>query len=463
MSKVNVRFAPSPTGLLHVGGARTALFNYYFAKRYQGSFHLRIEDTDRERSRNEFTQDILAGLKWLGLKWEDKIVYQSQRDDRYREIVSQLLKSGHAYKCYCSTQEIEKMREEAQSKGQKPRYDRRCRERHDQPAAPYVVRFKTPLSGTLTVDDQIAGPVKFPLEEFDDFVLARSDGSPIYQLSVVVDDMDMEITHVIRGDDHLNNTPKQILLFQALGKTPPIFAHLPMILGPDKAKLSKRHGAVSTTVYREEGYLPEAMRSYMMRLGWGHGDQEIFTDEDLASVFSLEGCRQSASVFDVVKLKWVNSQFLLKKPLVNILETIKELYKKDLSFYSQGPLQEKLFKAYIERNSTLKELSESASYLISEPLVYDEKTAKDVLTSYEKAWIQKLSEQLKMQEDWSEENLHKFLQDFVTASGLGFAKIGKPLRVLVTGNLKSPDLALVLAALGKDKVVARLEYGLSKF
>jgi glutamyl-tRNA synthetase len=268
--KIHVRFAPSPTGLLHVGGARTALFNFYFAKHHQGHFHLRIEDTDRERSKEEYTKDILEGLRWLGLEWEKDVIFQSQRDKRYREIVDELLRKKQAYKCYCSTEEIEQMRVQAQARGEKPRYDRRCRDKNEaENGRPYVVRFRTPLEGRLVVQDQIAGDVSFPLEEFDDFVLARSDGSPVYQLSVVVDDMDMGITHVIRGDDHLNNTPKQILIFQALSKTPPVYAHLPMILGPDKSKLSKRHGAVSTTVYREEGFLPEALRSYMMKLGWG--------------------------------------------------------------------------------------------------------------------------------------------------------------------------------------------------
>jgi glutamyl-tRNA synthetase len=463
-SPIHVRFAPSPTGLLHVGGARTALFNYYFAKRYKGHFHLRIEDTDRERSKEEFTQDILAGLKWLGLSWEPELVFQSKRDARYRQVVEGLLGGGHAYKCYCSTAEIEQMREDAQKKGLKPRYDRRCRDRKpdaSDASKPFVVRFKTPLTGVLMVDDQIAGEVKFPLEEFDDFVLARSDGSPVYMLSVVVDDHDMKISHVIRGDDHLNNTPKQILLFQAMGAKAPVYAHLPMILGPDKAKLSKRHGAVSTTVYREEGILPEAMRSYMMKLGWGHGDQEIFSDEDLANVFSLEGCRQSAAVFDVVKLKWVNSQFLAKKSPEEIVGVVKELYGKDLSVYLKTETGRKLLLAIVERHPTLKEISDSAASLIASELSFDEKARADVVATSDKALLSDFRSQIAALKTWSEQDLHDLLQTFVQAKAVGFAKVGKPLRIFVSGTLKSPDLSLMLAGLGRELVLARLDKGLA--
>lgn len=460
---VKVRFAPSPTGKLHVGGARTALFNYYFAKKHKGVFRLRIEDTDRERSTKENEKSILDSLNWLGLKWDQNLIYQSQRTERYKEIVDQLLKAGHAYKCYCTQEELTQMREDMQKRGEKPMYDRRCRNRKDECDLPYVVRIKSPLEGEVVVHDAIVGEVHFNTKELDDFILCRSDGSPTYQLSVVVDDIDMEITHVIRGDDHLNNTPKQIIIYNALGKKLPVFAHLPMILGPDKAKLSKRHGAVSTTIYEEMGFLPEAMRSYMIRLGWGHGDQEIFTDEDLSQFFDLDGCRQSAAVFDVKKLEWVNAQFMQKRPLEDLVEIAKKITNTDLSPLMNSDVKKELFKGMVERATTIKNLCEIITPFLSEDFTYDQSVTDKVFKDYPKEVLKAFADKMDGLSDASKEQMHDLLAKTVEESKLGFGKVAKPLRVLVTGGLQSPDLSLVLAALGPKTVKNRILSGISKF
>ncbi|NCN27110.1 glutamate--tRNA ligase [bacterium] len=460
---VKVRFAPSPTGKLHVGGARTALFNYYFAKHHGGVFCLRIEDTDQQRSTKENEEDILESLKWLGLNWTEELVYQSKRFDRYKEVVAEMLVSGNAYKCYCTTDELTAMREEMQKKGEKPKYDRRCREKTESSALPYVIRFKAPIEGEVVVKDAIAGDVTFNLRELDDFIIARSDGTPTYQLSVVVDDIDMGITHVIRGDDHLNNTPKQILLYQALKKELPVFAHLPMILGADKAKLSKRHGAVSTTVYRELGFLPESMRSYMIKLGWGHGDQELFTDEDLTKLFDLDGCRQSASVFDVKKLEWVNSQFMLTRPLDELVSLVKSVEGSDLSSLMTSPVKQNLLKGLVERSATLIDLAKNTKTFLSEDYDFDEATAAKVFKDYPKELLRSFGEKLESLTDPTPEAIHDLLAKVVEESGLGFGKVAKPLRVLVTGGLQSPDLSLVLAALGPKAVKNRIFKATDRF
>ncbi|MFN7683935.1 MAG: glutamate--tRNA ligase [Oligoflexia bacterium] len=307
-TEVRVRFAPSPTGFLHIGGVRTALFNWLYARQQGGKFLLRIEDTDLERSEKHFTDDILASMKWFGLTWDEEPLYQSRRLDIYRAKADELVARGLAYKCWCSESEVEKMREELQAAGKKPMYDRRCRTRSAPgPAdAPYVIRVAIPLEGSIEFDDMIRGPIRFENTDLDDFVLIRSNGAPTYNLSVVVDDVESRMTHIVRGDDHINNTPKQMHLYRHFSYPVPKFAHLPMILGPDKKKLSKRHGAVSANVYRGEGYLPETLLNFLARLGWSHGDQEIFSIDEMIRYFSFEHVQVSSAVFNVEKLQWLS-------------------------------------------------------------------------------------------------------------------------------------------------------------
>jgi glutamyl-tRNA synthetase len=307
--EVRVRFAPSPTGFLHIGGVRTALFNWLYARQQGGKFLLRIEDTDLERSEERFTADILASMKWLGLTWDEEPIYQSKRLDVYMSWAEELIAKGHAYKCWCTAEEVEKMREELQAAGKKPMYDRRCRHRKEPgPAgAPFVIRAALPLEGSVEFHDMIRGPIKFENADLDDFVLIRSNGAPTYNLSVVVDDVHSRMTHIVRGDDHINNTPKQMHLYQFFQYPVPKFAHLPMILGPDKKKLSKRHGAVSANVYRGEGYLPEALLNFLARLGWSHGDQEVFSIDEMVKAFSFDHVQVSSAVFNLEKLQWLNA------------------------------------------------------------------------------------------------------------------------------------------------------------
>ena len=321
---VRTRFAPSPTGLLHIGGVRTALFCWLHARRHSGTFILRVEDTDRERSTDEAVQVILDGMEWLGLKADEGPYYQTRRMDRYREVIEQLLREGKAYRCYCTKEELEALRTEQLARKEKPRYDGRWRDRTDsRPGVDPVIRFKNPLAGEVVVDDVIHGRVVFDNRELDDLIIARADGSPTYNFCVVVDDMDMKVTDVIRGDDHLNNTPRQMNMLKALGATPPAYAHVPMILGPDGAKLSKRHGAVSVLQYREEGYLPEALLNYLVRLGWSHGDQEVFTLEEMAQLFDIKDVNKSASAFNPDKLLWLNQQHMMRAPLYDLALQLK--------------------------------------------------------------------------------------------------------------------------------------------
>ncbi len=324
-----VRFAPSPTGFLHIGSARVALFNWLYARQHGGQFLLRIEDTDRDRSEDRFTQDIMASLKWLGLTWDETPLFQSQRLMQYQETVEALIAHDHAYRCDCTPDEIDAMRAQATQEGKKPQYDRRCRERHKpvpSSGKPFVVRAKIPLQGSIQFVDQIRGPICFQNEDLDDFVLMRSNGAPTYQLSVVVDDVASQITHILRGDDHINNTPKQIHLYQFLNAPLPDFAHLPMILGADKKKLSKRHGAVSACTYRSEGYLPEALLNFLARLGWSHGDQEVFSIQEMIQYFSFEHVQKSSAVFNLEKLLWLNGQYLKNKPPEQLAEIIRNEY-----------------------------------------------------------------------------------------------------------------------------------------
>ena len=453
-----VRFAPSPTGFLHVGGARTALFNYFYAKHYGGQFILRIEDTDTERNKPEFENEILESLKWLGLQWDEGPHYQSQRFDLYRSYVQKLLDAGKAYRCDCSAEEIDAMRAAATAKGQKPQYNRKCRERKDAPTGPSVVRFKTPLSGEVLINDGIKGPVRFANEECDDFVILRSNSTPMYNFTVVVDDIDMKITDVIRAEEHLNNTPKQFLLMEALGFTPPRYAHVPLILAPDKTKLSKRHGAVAVTQYRDEGYLAEAMLSYLARLGWGHGNQETFNYDELVKLFDLSGCGSSGSVFDRTKLDWVNSQFIKAKPLAEIISQVKGLYQVDLAPLAATVSGEKLMEALTERALRLKDFVSGTAWFFTDCVEKDPQSVESVLKVAKPEAMPALASALEAlpDSDWISDKIGALFKETATKIGAKMPDIAKPARVLLTGSLASPDIGLVVEVLGRERALQRL-------
>ena len=453
---VVVRFAPSPTGMLHVGGARTAIFNYFFARSQGGRFILRIEDTDTERSKQEYTNEILDSMKWLGLDWDAEPIYQTQRFELYRSYVAKMLANGTAYKCWATAEEIDAMRAKATAEGKKPMYDRRYRDYTGaEPTGPFVVRFKAPLTGTTVVHDIIKGDVTFANEEIDDFVILRSNDAPTYNFTVVVDDVEMKITHVIRGDDHLNNTPKQILLMQAMGMKIPSYGHVPMILGPDKMKLSKRHGAVAVTNYRNEGYLPEAMLNSLVRLGWSKGDQEIFSKAELSKEFSLDGCGSSPSVFDRAKLDHNNNHYIREKSLEDLTSLLNKTYAIDLSKLLATESSRKLFEALRERAVKLTDFATLASWYLSDEFAHDEASAKELATASKEA-LDALASRWESLSEFSGPKAFDAIKETATTLKLKIPQIAKPVRVLLTGTLASPDLGIVLEALGKSRALERL-------
>jgi glutamyl-tRNA synthetase len=458
---VVTRFAPSPTGWLHVGGARTALFSYFFARRHKGKFILRIEDTDTERSKKEYETEILASMKWLGLDWDADPIYQTQRFDLCRDYALRLLKEGKAYKCWATPAELDQMRAEQQAAGKKAMYDRRYRDfAGPEPTGDYVIRFKMPLSGETVLKDQVKGEIRFPNEEMDDLVILRSNGVPTYNFMVVVDDALMKITHVIRGDDHVNNTPKQMLMMEALGFAVPFYAHVPMILGPDKAKLSKRHGAVAVTNYRDLGYLPEAMLNYLARLGWSHGDQEIFSKEELCTLFGLDGCGSSPSVFDTTKLDWVNAHHIKQKTPAELARLCKENIGWDGGErLLSSPSGEKLFLALRERAVRLTDFRQMTAWYFDESFAVDAQAKSENLgSSLDARVLPALTEALSAlpSAEFTAESAFGAIKATAAALGLKMPQVAKPARVLATGTLQSPDLGLCLEALGRERVLARL-------
>ncbi|MEO5666487.1 MAG: glutamate--tRNA ligase [Bdellovibrionota bacterium] len=456
---VVVRFAPSPTGMLHVGGARTAIFNYFFARSQGGRFILRIEDTDTERSKQEYTDEILDSMKWLGLDWDAEPIYQTQRFDIYRDYVRKMLADGTAYKCWATAEEIDSMRAKATAEGKKPMYDRRYRDYTGaEPSGPYVVRFKTPLTGTTVVHDLIKGDVTFSNEEIDDFVILRSNDAPTYNFTVVVDDVEMKITHVIRGDDHLNNTPKQILLMQAMGFKIPNYGHVPMILGADKMKLSKRHGAVAVTNYREEGYLPESMLNALVRLGWSKGDQEIFSKSELCKDFPLAGCGSSPSVFDRAKLDHLNNHYIREKSLEDLCALLKKTYLVDLSPLLASESSRKLFEALRERAVRMTDFSALAEWYLRNDFARDEASTKEVMATAPREALEALATKWSAVPDseFSGVKAFEMIKETATTLKLKIPQLAKPVRVLLTGTLASPDLGIVLEALGKTRALERL-------
>lgn len=459
---VRTRFAPSPTGYLHIGGARTALFCWLYSRHHDGKFVLRIEDTDRERSTPEAVQAILDGMNWLGLDADEGPFYQTERFDRYRALVQQLLDEGKAYHCYCTKEELEEMRTAQMQRKEKPRYDGRCRERAEPRAGvDPVVRFRNPLEGEVIVNDHVRGKVTFRNAELDDLIIARSDGTPTYNFCVVVDDMDMKITHVVRGDDHLNNTPRQINIFEALGGTPPEYAHLPMILGPDGAKLSKRHGAVSVMEYRNEGLLPEAVRNYLVRLGWAHGDQEIFSTEEMIRLFDIADVNHSASAINPDKLAWLNQHYIKEgDPQVLGAELGWHFERMGIETAGGAPLSE-VVKANAERAKTLKEMAENSVFFYQDFAEYEEKAARKNLQPDAVAPLTKVKEALLALSEWKSTAIHDAVNQVAETLELKLGKVAQPIRVAVAGKGVSPPIDITLELLGKDVTIERIERAIS--
>lgn len=459
---VRTRFAPSPTGFLHIGGLRTALFCWLYARRHGGTFVLRIEDTDLERSTNEAIQQILDGMEWAGLDHDEGPFFQSKRFDRYKEVIEELLATGNAYRCYCTKDELEQLRIEQIARGEKPRYDGRWRERTDsRTGVSPVVRFKNPLAGAVLVDDVVHGPVVFQNTELDDLIIARSDGTPTYNFCVVVDDMDMEITHVIRGDDHLNNTPRQMNMLLALGRKPPIYAHLPMILGPDGAKLSKRHGAISVLQYRDDGFLPEAVLNYLVRLGWSHGDQEIFSIEEMIRLFDIADVNKSASAFNFEKLAWLNQQHMMHAPVSRMVSYLRwHLQREDIRAEDDTQLG-KIVLALRERSKTLKEMAANSAFFFKAPLVYDEKAVRKHVTSDVLDVLAELLTSMVRLEIWSAPAIHALIGALAAEKGLSLGKLAQPVRLGVCGGTVSPPIDATLEILGREESLARLDRALA--
>ena len=454
---VRTRFAPSPTGFLHIGGLRTALFCWLYARRHAGQFVLRIEDTDLERSTPEAIQQILDGLEWAGLDHDEGPFYQTKRFDRYKDVIEELLASGKAYRCYCSKDELEQMRAQQIARGEKPRYDGRWRERSDSlPGVSPVVRFKNPLTGEAVVDDVVHGRVVFQNSELDDLIIARSDGTPTYNFCVVVDDMDMQITHVIRGDDHLNNTPRQLNMLLALGQRPPVYAHLPMILGADGAKLSKRHGAVSVLQYRDEGYLPEAVLNYLVRLGWSHGDQEIFSIEEMIRLFDIADVNKSASAFNVDKLTWLNQQHMMHAPPSRIVPMLRwHLDREGIQATDETQL-EQIVLSQRERAKTVYEMAVNSVFFFRAPTAYDEKAVRKHVTPDVLGLLAEAADALAQLADWSAPAIHKVISDVAAGKGISLGKLAQPIRLAVCGGTVSPPIDATLTILGKTEALSRL-------
>jgi glutamyl-tRNA synthetase len=456
MIKIRTRFPPSPTGHLHIGGARTALFNWLFARQHKGSFILRIEDTDQVRSTEEATQAILNGLDWLGLDWDEGPFFQSKRLELYRQFISDLLLQGKAYYCHCSPELLEKKREIARREGRKPKYDGTCREKGLGPGPKAVVRLKTSREGVTRFEDLIRGPIVFSNDELDDLVLARSDGSPTYHLAVVVDDITMEITHIIRGDDHINNTPRQLQIYQALERPIPYLAHVPMILGPDKTRLSKRHGATSVLAYREMGYLPEALLNYLVRLGWAHGDEEIFSREEMIAKFSLEQVGKSAGVFNQEKLLWLNSHYIKESTDQRLAEWLVPFIEKK-GFHNADPdYLSKITATLKKRSKTLVEMAEAAEFYLQEEIVYQPEAVNKFFSSGVVSWLEALIGHLSLLAEWTEITLEGVFSQFLAQTGSTMKQIAPPLRLALTGKTASPGLFEVMEAMGRERVLKRL-------
>ncbi|MDD1607510.1 MAG: glutamate--tRNA ligase [Methylococcaceae bacterium] len=456
---ITTRFAPSPTGYLHVGGARTALFSWLYARKHGGQFILRIEDTDLERSTQASVDAILQGMTWLGLEYDQGPFYQTHRFDRYKEIIQQLLDQGDAYYCYCSKDELEHLRTEQMAAKEKPRYNGKCRDLSAQSAdeRERVVRFKNPIDGVVTIPDLVKGEIVVANKELDDLIIARGDGTPTYNLTVVVDDMDMKVTHVIRGDDHINNTPRQMNILKALSAKLPKYAHLPMILGADGARLSKRHGAVSVMQFRDDGYLPEALLNYLVRLGWSHGDQEIFSIDEMIEFFELENVNGSASTFNMEKLLWLNHHYIMHSDPAHVARHLSwHIGQLDID-PTEGPDLIDVVKAQRERCKTLVEMAAASVYFYKDFECYDEKAAKKNFTQGSDEVLARLHEEFSAVTYWNGEILHHIVHNVAETLSLGLGKVAQPLRVAVCGSAVSPAIDITLSLLGKEKTLNRLQ------
>ncbi|PPD03790.1 MAG: glutamate--tRNA ligase [Methylobacter sp.] len=452
------RFAPSPTGYLHVGGARTALFSWLYARKHGGKFILRIEDTDLERSTQESVNAILEGMAWLGLDYDEGPFYQTQRFDRYKAVIQQLLEQGDAYYCYCSKEELELLRNEQMANKEKPRYNGKCRHGSEPVAGrDPVVRFKNPEAGVVTIPDMVKGEIVIANKELDDLIIARADGTPTYNLTVVVDDMDMGITHVIRGDDHINNTPRQMNILTALKAGIPHYAHLPMILGPDGARLSKRHGAVSVMQYRDDGYLPEALLNYLVRLGWSHGDQEIFSIDEMVAYFELEQVNNSASAFNTEKLVWVNHQYIMNSDPAHVARHLSWHLGQLGIDPSRGPDVADVVLAQRERCKTLVEMAAASVYFYQDFEAYEEKAEKKNFSQGTESVLENLLNRFAALNSWDQEALHQVVLDTAETLQLGLGKVAQPLRVAVCGTAMSPAIDITLKLLGREKTLGRIK------
>jgi len=457
---VVTRFAPSPTGYLHVGGARTALYCWLYARKMQGKFILRIEDTDLERSTQESVRAILDAMQWLGLDYNEGPFYQTKRFERYHAVAEQLLQEGNAYRCYCSKERLEQLRTAQMDNKQKPRYDGHCRDRHDTSPEPYVIRFRNPTEGVVEFDDLIRGKLIFSNAELDDLIIARSDGTPTYNFTVVVDDWDMHITHVIRGDDHINNTPRQINILRALGAVPPEYAHVSMILGADGKRLSKRHGAVSVMQYREEGYLPEALLNYLVRLGWSHGDQEIFSREELIKLFDIRGINKAPAAFNPEKLLWLNQHYIKTSNPEHVAAELAWHMQRLGIDVAEGPSLVEVVKAQAERAKTLHEMADKSRYFYSD-VIYNREAVTKHMTPDVIPALQSIMTQLSALTEWHKDTIHAVLNTTAEQLGLKLGKIAQPLRVAVTGDTVSPPIDITLVLLGRERTLERLNNALS--
>jgi glutamyl-tRNA synthetase len=460
---VRTRFAPSPTGFLHVGGARTALFSYLFARKHGGAFVLRIEDTDLERSTAESVNAIMEGMTWLGLDYDEGPFFQTDRFDRYHQVIDDLLEKGLAYRCDCPKERLERLRDKQMAAKVKPRYDGHCRGRNIDVGQPHVIRFKNPVDGSVVVEDMIRGRMAFANAELDDLIIRRSDGSPTYNLTVVVDDADMGITHVIRGDDHVNNTPRQMNILKALGQEVPRYAHVPMILGPDGARLSKRHGAVSVVAYRERGYLPEALLNYLVRLGWSHGDQEVFSVDEMIELFDIAEVNKSASTFNTEKLDWLNQHYIQQGDPKHIARLLSPHMGHLGIDPAQGPDLVDVVTAQGARAKTLAELAEISAFCYRDFDAYDEAAAKKHLRPAAREALSRMRAALEMLalEDWQPDMLHHVVERVAGELDVNMGKVAQPLRVAVVGRAASPGIDITLQLVGKTATLRRIDKALA--
>lgn len=457
---IRTRFAPSPTGYLHIGGARTALFSWLYARRHGGRFVLRIEDTDLERSTAESVNAILEGMTWLGLEYDEGPFYQTQRFERYNDAIDELMRKDLAYRCNCTKDRLDRLREEQMRRKIKPRYDGHCRGRTVDSDEPHVVRFRSPGTGQVQVDDLVRGTVVYQNAELDDLILRRTDGSPTYNLTVVIDDLDMQVSHVIRGDDHLNNTPRQVNIIHALGQEPPRYAHVPMILGEDGSRLSKRHGAVSVMQFRDQGILPEALLNYLVRLGWSHGDQEIFSLDELVELFDIEDVNRAAASFDMEKLLWLNQHYIKAGDPAHIAHLLSPHMGKLEIDPALGPDLVEVVKVQQERARTLVEMAQISVFFYKDFARFDEQAAKKHLRPVAAGALEKLRACLAAQANWTPESLHQTVMDVAEQLDVKLGKVAQPLRVAIAGRAASPSIDMTLYLVGREATLRRIDKAL---